>query len=167
VSDDHITENGSVAATDEQATTEVLPVAQSAVAEPGVPAPGGAAASVSQPPARTNRTGTYAFAVAAAVVLALGVSAVSFGAGVFVGRTSNRFAPSQQAAVPGMGAPGMRGQQMPPGAWGDGRGMSEDGEMRRGPRGHDGYGRRWQQQTPDGGTQFVPDTGTQQAPTDQ
>jgi hypothetical protein len=75
-------------------------------------------AAPAENPARSN-AGVYVFAVSAAIVLALGLSAVSFGAGVFVGRVSG----ARGGIAAGGPAAGVPGQPMMP--QGDFRGSGE------------------------------------------
>jgi len=123
--------------------TTIPPVADEA---PTAPLPQATAeqpqASVAAAPApgapTRSATGMYVFAVAAAVVLAVGLSAVSFGAGVFVGRVGGS---RQNVAA---GAPGLSGgiPAMPGGRQGYGQGWggeqgTRDGDANLGaPRGH-------------------------------
>jgi len=94
------------------------PAAQS-VAPPAAPA---------EKPARSN-AGLYVFAVTAALVLAVGLSAVSFGAGVFVGRLGGA-GRGMAASGPGLSGPGQA--NMPHADFGGFRGPQglEDGDER-------------------------------------
>jgi len=80
----------------------------------------------------TNRHGLVAAIAVAAVVVALMLSVVSFGAGVFVGRATNRggqFA----GPPPAMMQQGQQGRSFQGGPMGGGPGF--DGGEQRGPRG--------------------------------
>lgn len=96
--------------------TPTVPLPQAQNVQPAVaPVAVEAAASAAQPAGKKDRAAAgYVFAVSAAIVLAVGLAAVSFGAGVFVGRMGGRTqgvaasAPSaggQSTAPNGMGAP--------------------------------------------------------------
>lgn len=99
-----------------EATTAPLPVVETAAtgspAATGVPPVEAAPADAATAAATVPTKSTWAVAVAASVVLALALSAVSFGAGVLVGR---------QGTVPGAqpdrttGVPQVNGQYMMPG----------------------------------------------------
>jgi hypothetical protein len=115
------------------------------------------------PTAEKNRTSLYVFAAVAAVVLAFGLSSVSFGAGVFVGRASGGRADFARSAPGNQNAQqwGQNGQQrmMPPSGgngWSpDGRGEQDDSS---------GYGQGYGRGHGRGGYGTMP-PGIQNAPT--